>query len=582
MCLAPIQVPNPRRFYRKGLDQLYITVPCGKCRECVQSKQNDWFVRLYYEWQLYQKIGKVFFITFTYNDIDLPEIDLNSSEFDVLDKWFSDKLAYGVPGSPDSSSELAFSPDELKKISRYEEYWHEDFPFIRNRLSLHGFCKEHIKKYFKSLRQYVTKYNLNKSEFPIKYFVVCEYGKNFHRPHYHCLIFLPFVIDSIKFKLLSEKCWSYKVKGSDVPTYVSDFASSLSLNSEAVFSTLGTHYNDWRIYRDSLGRFHYFHSHGFCSYSKDSPAEVQSVSNLEYVCKYVGKFDSFLKNDDFRKLYDYSKVFPSLDQISHLKKLSKCVRKIREFFPFTLSSQGLGSGLLAQINLLDDSEKLDYLVKNEVSIKGVNMTYKIPQYIINRIFYGYIDSPCEDTSIRYVTETGLESIKLRYSKRIDELVNNFNEIDNVLVNFLSDVDKSAFENQFHMSVSAYFDVYKKHFGMFNSLSDLAFYDICFRDVLIPFDDADKDIQFYRDLANDFFDYKIDTSNIMQSDKLVINRYLRSQCFNSLPCFRGFDKFLECHRFLRKCVLTRDSDFRSDKDHKISLVREALNRYYYSH
>ena len=71
MCLRPIKVRNPSRYFREGIDKEYITVPCGKCSECVNANRMDWQIRLYYEHIATEQLhdGFTFYFTLTYNNI---------------------------------------------------------------------------------------------------------------------------------------------------------------------------------------------------------------------------------------------------------------------------------------------------------------------------------------------------------------------------------------------------------------------------------------------------------------------------------------------------------------------------------
>ena len=70
MCLSPIKIRNNSRSYEENVSPLYNEVPCGKCLECQQAIQSDWFVRLAYEYFFTKdKLnGIVYFITLTYNN----------------------------------------------------------------------------------------------------------------------------------------------------------------------------------------------------------------------------------------------------------------------------------------------------------------------------------------------------------------------------------------------------------------------------------------------------------------------------------------------------------------------------------
>lgn len=54
--------------------QLGLYVPCGRCPECLRSRQRAWFVRFKYEEMYWRKKGafRTLFLTLTYDDKNLP------------------------------------------------------------------------------------------------------------------------------------------------------------------------------------------------------------------------------------------------------------------------------------------------------------------------------------------------------------------------------------------------------------------------------------------------------------------------------------------------------------------------------
>lgn len=68
MCLKPITLRNKSSPYKSVHS---IQVPCGKCVECLQSYQNSWFVRFYYE---FLDHDKAVFFTLTYNNESVPTL----------------------------------------------------------------------------------------------------------------------------------------------------------------------------------------------------------------------------------------------------------------------------------------------------------------------------------------------------------------------------------------------------------------------------------------------------------------------------------------------------------------------------
>lgn len=138
MCNHPIKIKNRTHFFHPQLSPLYRLVPCGKCSSCRAVKINEWFVRAFYQWQYYNKLGgTTLFTTLSYDEEHLPSYN----------------------GAP-------------------------------------CFCKQHLQTFLHKLRVYLKRAGLPSA---FTYFVVSEYGSKYERPHYHMLLFFPFrIIDSFK------------------------------------------------------------------------------------------------------------------------------------------------------------------------------------------------------------------------------------------------------------------------------------------------------------------------------------------------------------------------------------------------
>lgn len=144
MCCSPITLlVEPKKSPSLALSKpRFVKVPCGHCIECLKSKQNEWFVRLWSEFQ-----GKTcLFFTLTYRPEAVPKV-VDSQTGEIL----------------------------------------------------HSVCAEHLQSTMKRFRmQYERKYG-KKAEF--KYFIASEYGPKTLRPHYHGIIslskveFMPFLLD---------------------------------------------------------------------------------------------------------------------------------------------------------------------------------------------------------------------------------------------------------------------------------------------------------------------------------------------------------------------------------------------------
>lgn len=191
MCLHPIHIKNKGVLHNAGL--LTLSVPCGHCKECQEQRKNEYFVRAY---SIYEELfpqGKpsrwsAFFVTLTYNDDYLPKV---------------------VFASP-----LKENPDIYKPLGG------EPVPCFNH---------EHIRRFLKSFRQYYRrKFSIwHKALNPVtnrlnkvydyipsglklpRILVTCEYGETNHRPHYHCIIFVPEVITFRQFQELLKRFWKY-------------------------------------------------------------------------------------------------------------------------------------------------------------------------------------------------------------------------------------------------------------------------------------------------------------------------------------------------------------------------------------
>lgn len=130
MCLNPIRVKNPKfktGTFNKLVDPFYLRVPCGKCWQCRQRKQQEWILRNYIEYkECINNYGIVYFYTLTFDDEHLTKIG-------------------NVP---------CFDSEKVKKFNKR----------MHNRLFRCG-CE-------------------------YKYFVVSELGETYERPHHHALFYL--------------------------------------------------------------------------------------------------------------------------------------------------------------------------------------------------------------------------------------------------------------------------------------------------------------------------------------------------------------------------------------------------------
>lgn len=154
MCTRPFRLKTRKLDFCPECDPLYYTVPCGHCKECVSRKRSSWAVRAYYEFQRVKKDGVCLFVTFTYNDDNLPY------------------MADPVTG--------------------------ELYPC---------FSKKHVQTFLHALRKRLKRmYN---DTYTIRYLWCSEFGGDTKRPHYHALLFISKKPNIFWFRNQMRELWKY-------------------------------------------------------------------------------------------------------------------------------------------------------------------------------------------------------------------------------------------------------------------------------------------------------------------------------------------------------------------------------------
>ena len=163
----------------------------------------------------------------------------------------------------------------------------------------------------------------------IKHFIVCEYGKDTKRPHYHALIFFPFIVSAGAFKRLCEFAWSTLVAAENVPRFVLDvsqFAFSKGLNYIEL--------QDWFVYRTGKKRLktYYMHKNGFVMYSVKG-AQMTRPIGMKYLCKYLFKDENYLSIPYVPEFIETVKEIGSLDTFKE-SEIKRCLKRYKDSLPF--------------------------------------------------------------------------------------------------------------------------------------------------------------------------------------------------------------------------------------------------------
>lgn len=200
-CLRPITIPYkgiPNRPYllRAGLhqpDHHVMTVPCGKCIECVRSRQDSIAVRCVAE---ANKRGSMVFVTLTYDDKYLPltstlcKVNADTGEFEMLtspqfvasssvDDYLDLRDKFSKVRAGQKPRYLDFDIPEFDEFDKGYHYFYRVTPSV---------CRDDVRLWLKRCR--VRHSRLFGGPLPDFTYMVCqEYGPKTCRPHYHLVFF---------------------------------------------------------------------------------------------------------------------------------------------------------------------------------------------------------------------------------------------------------------------------------------------------------------------------------------------------------------------------------------------------------
>lgn len=429
MCLNPITIKNQRSNFRVGVDKMFITVDCGDCVECRDKKRNSYYIRMYYEWQRYfYNGGSVWFITNSYTDSDLPHIDCVGSSAKAIESISKCKFT-PIDYPCFDKGHLRDFLDRLLKLDRLPYFITKNIPSLRD---IEG------NPYNKVLGA------------DMKHFVVCEYGHNTHRPHYHLLIFCPFIASAGAMKKLFEFCWSSRVHSDFVPDVVKLGLKNAVNDNKQYYEN--QHWFAYKVITPKKTLTYYMRKHGFVMFSRKG-AQVLNPIGVRYLTKYMFKDEHFYSRPYMKEYADIVNSLPALAAIDDLS-LRKIVHHFKDTLPFFLISNGFGADLEKEFetNSYEDAKKL---LESHVSVPGDSHLYAVPQYIIRRLttqnkHYAKLYSRPESKYlvVSYITEFGkkcleykLEQSKNQFFRRFKVLSLNCNLI---LKSCLADFDKEEF------------------------------------------------------------------------------------------------------------------------------------------
>ena len=434
MCLNPIRLLNKSKALPLNGGSAYVTVPCGHCAECKQKRINFVMARLSAE---YVSSFVTYVDTLTYNDNMLPILVRDNGVLKVVRnngvKYNDDKIYNGVP---------CFCYDDLFVF----------FKRLNIRLIRAGYCVKRTTSAGK-----VVKCS------PLKHFVSSEYGGQFHRPHYHIILYscLDIPVDVLQHYV--EDCWS-------------DFGMICK-------------------YRKSDGRV--------VPYLAEDKL-VKGNSAIAYVAKYAVKDDDFI---DFFVKSIYCSLGVALPSDYHLIGYNKLLDDVigehlrRQVSPKTLISNGLGLSLLdnSNVRLMDKYGLVN--VRDKAGV--ITNTIQAPDYVVRRRYYDKIKYAVkDDDKVHYMYVLNDIGVKVR-TDQINDRVKQFVKRLSFVFNYpfdgsdLFDIDKT-------FAAELQTLVYKYQYNIY----DFAVYCLFYRD------------RFFVDVNN------YDIYSIFVDDKNIKHRFLK--------------------------------------------------------
>lgn len=186
-CHSPITLKGKRNTLTGEVGELL--VPCGKCKHCVETYQNEWVSRCLLETDSHKYC---YFITLTYRPFDRDSLLRNSHR------------------CPIDLEEYALSQIHKNTLTLADDYnWNHEFckrPCVLD--------KSHLQNYWKRLRQLTYK---DGEPVKLRYFECGEYGHTFCAPHYHAIVWSDRPISNSMFCSAWRYVWTIDKKGYFVP-----------------------------------------------------------------------------------------------------------------------------------------------------------------------------------------------------------------------------------------------------------------------------------------------------------------------------------------------------------------------------
>ena len=363
-CSHPITTYNNARHLYKGVNRWKNTFACGFCEACISKQRAEWRVRAYYESQRCLRDGG--FVLF---------------------------------------DTLTMSDDHIKRYS--DVFPNMDIP---KHLDKTAFCRSDIQKFFKRLRINLRRNGYN-SDGKLRYILTSEYGtseetrgfKNTHRPHYHVLFFVNFLIEPVALSRIISRSW-YLGKTDGVKPYEDCSLCPLKeyCNKVCLYQSSNYVLSERVVSRDTLNN---------------------CMKCVNYVTKYISKdmFNWVNLSQSIENLF--SVVCPNyLDDYETLKSY----RRFRcNVLPFHLQSNGFGLYAL-------EAEERQFIEKyNKIRIpstkKDVVKEISLPRYLERKLYYDF--KKIDGRVVWFLNDYGLKVKCAQLDNKINSFIADYRAYD---------------------------------------------------------------------------------------------------------------------------------------------------------
>lgn len=380
-CLNPIRITNPTKVFSLAFgDKFDNYVRCGKCANCQDTLQKEWYFRAYYEY--------------------LDTIEHNG--YMLMDC-------------------LTYAPKYVPRLSR----------FIRIPKYLNFMCFDYsdIRYFFVRLRTYLSKRGFDVDE-KLRYFAAAEYGTDedkTHRPHIHILFYCTVPnLDNITLSKAVSACWKYG-RTDGIPFKSKSYVDNYTIKGGIASSQRACKYVSKYVMKSS-------------EYQKVLNKRLAAVMHWLYenrfhsrykYGKYKFEIDYFYREPLID--YDWDSYNSFLSSETGKKYYRDIKKKINQFH---LQSLGFGASALGDLDIYELIET------NVLSIPDSNkivMRIGLPMYYKRKIFYDRIK--IDGRWFWQYNSLGLKYAKKRKSDLLKRLQNNYLAIEK---NYNIDLgDKSA-------------------------------------------------------------------------------------------------------------------------------------------